>query len=284
MFAGFVFPLLHNIDPTSPFGAWILERFDIMPLALLTVLVAAVLAPLPMLAADKRRVGAGLALGGGLLLVRQLVFTAWHGLPADDPVVQRYAIDLLRTPEAGRRAIVVGTDDHRIFPILYAQAVLERSPDVLYIDASLLANPWYRAQLRQRFPDLPDIDKPVLLLTTLAADPAWDDVSFYLANDFSRHSAALPRVPEGILWRLLLRPDEPAPSADAVLAGHRAALRRYAVAGPPPLEPALPAHPFASDLASAYTEGTAELAAALREEGRPAEAESVLREGLGASP
>jgi hypothetical protein len=281
--SGFAFPLLHNVDPHSPLHAWILERFDILPLAVLTPLLAAALAPLPVLAADKRRIGIGLTIGGALLLVRQLVFTAWHGLPADDTTVQRYAIDLLRTPEPGRRAVVLGTDDHRLFPILYAQAVLERGPDVLYVDASMLAYPWYRAWLRERFPDLPgtagEIDKPVRLLSALAADEAWDDAAFYLANDFSRHSAALPRVPEGILWRVVL-PGEPPPTADEVLARHRAALRRYADGGPPPTDPALPAHPFASDLASAYAEHTAALAHALREEGRPAEAEALLREAL----
>jgi hypothetical protein len=284
--AGLVFPLLHNIDPRSPFGAWILERFDILPIVLLAPLVAAALAPLPQLCADKRRVGVGLALGGALLLVRQLVFTAWHGLPADDRGVERYAIDLLRTPAEDRRAIVVGTDDHRLFPILYAQSVLGHGANVLYIDASLLAHPWYRAWLRERFPDLPDLDKPVNLLTAIAGDPAWDDVELYLANDFSRHSAGLPRVPEGILWRLLLRSareQSPAPPIviDEVIASHRAALRRYTAEAPLPIEPALPAHPFSSDLSAAYTEGTAALARALRDAGRPADAESILREGLG---
>ena len=277
---GLLFPLAHNIDPRSPFGAWILERFDILPLALLAPLVAAALAPLPGLAVDKRRVGAGLALGGALLLVRQLVFTTWHGLPADDTVVQRYATDLLRTPDPDRRAIVVGTDDHRLFPILYAQTVLEQGANVLYVDASLLVHPWYRASLRERFPDLPDHDKPVMLVTSMAIDPAFADVDFYLANDFSRHSAALPRAPEGVLHRLLLDRTQPPPTVDAVLARHRAALQRYAEQGPLPAEVALPAHPFATDLASAYTEGTRRLAVALRDAGRPEDAEALLREAL----
>lgn len=275
--AGLLFPLAHNIDPRSPFGAWILERFDILPLALLAPLVAAALARLPSLAAEKRRVGVGLALGGALLLVRQVLVTAWHGLPADDTTVQRYASDVLRTPDPDRRAIVVGTDDHRLFPILFAQAVLEQGPNVLYVDASMLAYPWYRAWLRERFPDLPDHDKPVKLVTSMAIDPAFDDVDFYLANDFSRHSAALLRAPEGVLHRLIFERGRPRPTLDEVLARHRAALQRY---GPPPAEVALPAHPFATDLASAYAEGTRSLAVALRNAGRPEAAEALLREAL----
>jgi hypothetical protein len=282
--AAAVFPLMHNVDPRSPFGAWILERFDILPLALLVPLLAAALGPLPRLAADKRRVGIGIGIGGALLLVRQLLFAAWHGLPADDTHVQRYALDLLQTPEPGRRAVVIGTDDHRLFPILYAQAVLERGPDVLYVDAAMLAYPWYRAWLHERAPDLPDIDKPVKLLTALAADPAWEDAAFYLANDFSRHSAALARVPEGVLWRLVL-PGTPPPTADEVLARHRAALRRYvAEHGPPPTAPAFPAHPFASDLSSTYADRTMALAAALREEGRNADAERLLFDAVEGTP
>jgi hypothetical protein len=62
-----------------------------------------------------------------------------------------------------------------------------------------------------------------------------------------------------------------------VLARHRAALARY---GRPSTEPLVSAHPFASDLRASYTEGTSSLARALRAEGRPDEAEALLRFAL----
>ena len=223
-----MFPLAHNIDPTSVFGAWILERFDILPLALLTPLIAAALSSVPRMAEGNKTVGGGLTAVAGLLLVRQLIFSAWHGVPADNVYVERYSIDALQSPDPDRRAIIVGTDDHRIFPILYAQEVLERSPSVLYIDGSLLMHAWYRAWLRGHagFEHLPDIDKPVRLVTTIGADPTWADVDLYLSNDFSRHSHSLPRVPQGVIYRLFVRPGAPPPTIDDVLTRHRAALGR----------------------------------------------------------
>ncbi len=270
--SGTVFPTAHNLDPTSPFSMWILERFDLMPIALLIPVCALALAPLPAAVASRSRAGLGLAIGGGLLVLRQLVFTAWHGVPADNPWVERYALDALRTPETPR-SLIVGTDDHRTFPILYAQEVLGEGKGVLYIDASLLAHPWYRARLRRRMPGLPDIDKPVRLLTALQADPAWDEVPLYLSNDFSRHSVGLPRVPEGVLWRLV-HPRLPPPTADEVLTRHKAALRRY---GPIPKDAFYGGHPFAADLLAGYLATTKTLGEALYREGRDAEAEALLR-------
>ncbi len=272
--SGLLFPLAHNLDPTSPFSRWILERFDILPLVMSIPVCALALGPLPAAVAGRGRAGVGLAVGGALLVVRQLVFTAWHGVPADNPWIEKYAVDALTTPDTP--AVLVGTDDHRTFPLLFAHTALGVGDDVVYIDASLLSHAWYRARLRRRLPELPDIDKPVLLLTTMQADPAWDDTALYLTNDFSRHSVGLPRVPEGVLWRLV-HPRLPPPSADAVVGRHKAALARY---GPIPREAFFSGHPFAIDLLTAYTETTAQLAQALQSEGREAEAEALLRFGF----
>src|SRR5690606_18525568 len=144
---------------------------------------------------------------------------------SDDDGVERYAIDLLRTPTPGRRAFVFGTDDHRTFPVLFAQAVLGHGPEVVYVDASLLAHPWYRAQLRARVPELPDAEKPLQLIGALWSDPRFAASEVYLANIFSRPARSLALAPQGILWRVL-RPDEQASPLD-VLPAHRAALARY---------------------------------------------------------
>ena len=165
-------------------------------------------------------------------------------------------------------AFGIGTDDHRSFAILFAQAVLGEGADVVYIDASLLAHPWYRAALRRRMPALPDEDKPVRLLVALWSTPEGRAIPVYLANDFSQPSTTLPRVPEGVLWRVLPPPGAAQmdvsldASPDAVVARHRSARAR--LVGPPRA-----AHsPFAADLAAAWGEPDARLRAALAHGGR----------------
>jgi len=206
----------------------------------------------------------------------QLVRSHARGLPSSDAGVERYAEDLLRTPAPDGPAIVIGTDDHRVFPILFVQHVLGHGTQVLYVDASLLSHPWYREHLRARFPALPDADKPVALMDRLWADPALRDTPVFLANVFSRPSASLPMVPQGVLWRVL-PPHRPPPTPAQVVADHLAALRRY---DPPLPATRLPAHPWTDDLAAAYNEGTERLLVALHAEGRDAEA-SALLEALG---
>lgn len=277
-----VFPAAHNIDPGSPFGAWILERFDLLTILLWapawSLAAAALWARMPGRAAR-----AALGLGALALVVTQLARSHARGLPSSDAGVQRYAEDLLRTPAPDGTAIVIGTDDHRVFPILFVQHVLGHGPRTLYIDASLLSHPWYREHLRARFPALPEVDKPVVLMQTLWADPALRDTPIYLANVFSRPAAALPVVPVGVLWRVL-PPHLPPPSPAQVVADHLAALSRYQP-GPPRDRPgpaATPhaAHPWTDDLAAAYNEGTLRLLAALHAEGRDADARA-LSDALG---
>lgn len=270
--SGGLFPLMQNIAPGTPFGAWILERFDILPTAVLAVLLAGALSRVIQPASTRTRAAAGLTVGAALLIVRQLVFSAWNGVPSDNPHVQAYAEDVLATPTPGTRALVIGSDDHRIFPILYAKTVLKKGPQVVYVDASMLGHEWYRARLQQQLPGLPDHDKPIRLLDAVARDPTFADVELYLANDFSVPSSRVPRAPAGVLWRVL-RPGETEPSLDEVLAQHRAALSRYSPAATGVL---VSGHPFAIDLLTTYTEGTRRLGMALDAAGRPEDAEALL--------
>lgn len=277
-----VFPLAHNIDPRIPFGAWILERFDILGLVLLAPLAALALGPACDAIATARpwlRTVAGACVG--LLVLRQLVTTAWHGVPSEDDGIERYAIDVLHTPPPGQRALVFGTDDHRTFPLLYAREVLGHGRDVVYVDASLLAHPWYRAWLRERVPGLPDQDKPVNLMTAIRSDARFDDLALYVANVFSRPVQGLPLVPEGVLLRVL-PPGAPPPPLEDVLARHRDALSRY---GPRRRTALAPGHPFSADLDAIYDEHTLAIASALRAAGRTSDAEVLLRDAAtSASP
>jgi hypothetical protein len=279
------FPAAHDIDPKSPFGAWILERFDLLTILLWAPAWAVAAArvcrprgrPRGDGPSDRARRGSRtarvvLGLGATVLVATQLLRSHARGLPSSDAGVQRYAEDLLRTPTPGRPALVLGTDDHRVFPILFVQHVLHQAPHTVYVDASLLSHAWYREHLRARFPALPDVDKPVALVGALWADPALRDTPVYLANVFSRPAATLPVVPQGVLWRVL-PPHRPPPSPDQVVADHLAALGRYE---PPISHVRRPAHPWTDDLAAAYNAGTERLLAALHAEGRDAEARALL--------
>ena len=270
------FASLQNINPQSPFGGWILERFDILPAVLLIPLLARTATWVAMRLSGTRRAGIGLTIAAALLVLRQVIFSSWNGLPRDNPLVEAYAHDVLATPTPGTPAVVIGTDDHRTFPLLFAQEVLGLGPDVLYVDASLLAHPWYRARLRARVPELPDHAKPVALLNAITQDPKFDDYELFLANDFSVKSAAIPRAPRGVLWEIG-RPGSAPPTLDDVLAKHEAALTRYRPGVP---ETLVSGHPFAIDLMTAYTEGSRQLAIALENAGRSDDADQMLRRVL----
>jgi len=246
-----LFPLAHNIDPMNPFGAWILERFDILSLALLSPPLAVVLSRLTPTTKWRYPWNVATAVAMAMLLAHQVLRTWARGVASDNPTVERYAIDLLRTPPPGQRAIVFGTDDHRTFPAIYAEEILGLGHDVLYVDASLLAHAWYRAWLRARVPALPDVDKPVRMMSEIRRLPAFDGTALYLANVFSRPSAQLATVPEGILLRVI-SPGEPTPSATEVASRHRAAFERYPARRA--TDRRRTADPFASDLLGIYAD------------------------------
>ncbi|MCH9681945.1 MAG: DUF2723 domain-containing protein [Deltaproteobacteria bacterium] len=266
------FPAAHNIDPTRPFGAWILERFDLLTLLLWTPLLAVATARLLARVPAGRLVPAALTVAAMVLVATQTARSFARGVPSTDDGVERYARDLLQTPAPGQRAVVIGTDDHRLFPIVFMQHVRGASPDTLYIDASLLSQPWYRAHLREHWPALPDVDKPVALIATMWRDPALRDTPIYLANVFSRPAMQLPILPQGLLWRVL-PPHDRDVGPSQVLADHLATLARY---GPLPNAGSWPSHPWTADLHAAYNEGTAQLVTALRDAGRELDARALL--------
>ncbi len=269
----FVFPASHNLDPRSPFSSWILERFDLLTLLLVALLLAAGLRP----ALDRipRRHTWMVTLIGAAILVLQYQRSLSRGTPALDDGVERYALDLLDTPTA-RHALVIGTDDHRLFPVVYAQAVLEASPDTVYLDASLLSQAWYRQRARGQWAQIPEIDKPVRLISSFWSDPARRDLPIYVANVFSRPAREqLTLVPEGVLWRVV--PPHAPPEEfglDAVLERHRAAFARLRGVAPSPYV----GHPWAGDLAASYVDTTRTLADWLVAAGRGEEAAALLAE------
>ncbi|NVB42160.1 DUF2723 domain-containing protein [Pseudenhygromyxa sp. WMMC2535] len=285
--ASLVFPAAQNIDPNGPFGAWILERFDLLPTLLLVPGLCLGLAALSRGLAELEALSArsqllirgGLGLLALVLGLAQLAAITERGRPATERAVERAAVDLLECPDplgpaipsAGQpiRAIVIGTDDHRSFPALYAREVLGAGEHTLYIDAQLLAHPWYRARLRERVPTLPDVDKPLRLIAEIWSDPTLDQLPIYLANVFSRPAESFPRVPEGLLWRIPLPASHPRFvaedwSLDAVTQRHLAALDRLQVRAEDFAGLDHPrGHPWSADLWRAYVDKSRALAAQL---------------------
>lgn len=261
-----LFPALLNIDPSLPFGAWILERFDLLPIMLWSLPAMTVVERLRPRLEGRRLI---LVLAPAALLLGQLTRTWTRGVPSEDAGVQAYAMDLLETPPAD--AIVFGTDDHRTFPVLFAAQVLETRPDVLYLDASLLYHPWYRARAQAQRPGLPIADKPLNTMALLWEDAAWHDTPVYLANVFSRPAATeLQLIPEGILLRVVPPHADPADFApDEVTRRHLEALTRYRARRDDFAGLHSPdGHPWSADLWHPYVEHTRQLAQAMRAGGR----------------
>ncbi len=298
-----VFPALGNLDPRSPFAAWILERFDLLPLVLLVPFVSAALHGVAhrlarRSSAPMRRLAPGLV---GLALAVVALRGFAHGVPATERVTEAYARAALASAEAGARpaprpglpgAVLVGLDDHRTFPILYAQAVLGDAPTVAYLDARLLAHPWYRVALRARFPGLPDADRPVRFVAAL------DRATGGAVPVFVTHRLSVPvardlvLVPHGTVYRVAGfsgRGDRPPPlprrASDhlAAMARARARLARADARPLLPIESPAPGHPFAGDLLLSALDPTRGMAEALTAAGDEVAAAKVRAAFAGAS-
>ncbi|PRP99575.1 DUF2723 domain-containing protein [Enhygromyxa salina] len=291
--SAFAFPSIQNIDPTSSMGAWILERFDLLTVLVLVVPASLAIAWIADQTAEQISKGSkvrpwiptagGLAIAAVMLLA-QLGGVLERGRPSSERAVELAAIDLVSSPDPDGpaipsatatpiRAIVFGTDDHRSFPVLYVQDVLGAGSHTLYVDAQLLAHPWYRERLRARLPKLPDVDKPLQLIGAIWSDPELAQLPIYLANVFSRPAAELPKVPEGMLWRVPPPTGHPTFTASAwtheqILARHLAASARMRIRPGDFSGLTHPrGHPWSADLWFAYVDPAKRLAATLARAG-----------------
>lgn len=227
----FGFPLLFDLDPASPFAAWILERFDLLPSLLWAGTAAMALATL-LTMIDVRPALLALA---GVAWVSLSAASGWPRRPAADDHVQRYAQAVIASAKAeggkSTRSYVLGTDDHRSFPILFAQEVLQATPpqerQVVYIDPALMRYAWYVERITTRYPEVPPIPQPAKLVTALQALPSTPDV--YLANIMSRQASQLPTVPHGAVMRVLRPQELTQPDTTRWARQHAEALRRAGV-------------------------------------------------------
>ena len=269
-----VFPCAQNIDPSTAFGRWINERFDLLPVLLWTPVFVATIHRFHGHAAI-HRVRAVL-IPAALTILAAQAMRSWHERPRLLQGTEVYARDMLDSPGTPD-AIIVGTDDHRTFPALYVSAVSPSAGHALYIDAALLYHPWYRAWLLQQRPDLPLQDLPLKTISAIWETPALQDTPIYLSNVFSKPASRLPLVPEGLLLRVVppqAPPDFIAPEAlarrhleaTARIVGTRADFRG---ADEPETDP------FGANLWTHYALGASELARNLDAVGRPDLAEEI---------
>lgn len=280
------FVALQNIDPDGLAGAWILERFDLVPLLAWALLAAMALdlAVQFVIARAPRLRPALIALAA--IAIGSQGLRAWPSRPAADAGIERYGIDLVATPPDG--AVVFGTGDHRVFPALFSREVLGEGGSTVYVDASLLAHDWYRARLSRLRPEIDWRPLPLETLGTIWADPRLAQTPVYLANHFSRPSRELDVVPEGIMWRVLPPPTVASrPDAEQLLRRHRAALTRsqahpsqFAGREAPHL------HPFSADAWAAYAGRSQALRGGLLAAGRHdlvRELDALLHDKFGAA-
>lgn len=274
-----VFPSAQNIDPSTPFGRWINERFDLLPALLWTPAFVAAFHHFQS-HIYIQRVRAILIPAAITILAAQFM-RSWHERPHLLRGTEVYARDMLESPGTPD-AIIIGTDDHRTFPALYVATVSPNPGQALYIDAALLYHPWYRSWLLQRRPDLPVQDLPVKTISAILETPALRDTPVYLSNIFSKPSGRIPLVPEGLLLRVVpphAPPDFVSPEAlarrhleaTARISGTRA---DFQGADEPETDP------FGANLWSHYALGARELARNLEAAGRPDLAEEIASDAL----
>lgn len=214
-----------NLQPVGVAGA-VVERFHVLPMALLVVPAAILWS----------RVGERLRLRhefAGMLVVGVAylgVVTGHERLSeAHRPTVELYAQNVLQS--LPQNAVLIGTGDHRLYGIRYVQRTQNVRPDVIYLDATMLLYPWYRALIERRYEVVLDgvqDETHVLSPRTLMASLQAQGRPVYLTNVFAE---SIPRnfalVPHGAVHEVL-RPGQSAPPLDAMFERTRRTMTAYA--------------------------------------------------------
>lgn len=221
--AGPLFAARLNIPPVGV-GASVVERFHLLPMALLSVTIGRGFDLVTERALLGRNVRAALCAA--------VAFTGFaRGLPAvrfeHDPTVEHYLRDVLDTLPP--QAVVLGTGDHRTLGFPYLQRALGLRRDVLFIDPRLLPMGPYRARIERRlgrsFPFPPTRSIPTVAVAETALGTGRP---LFLTDVFTPAiPRAFPLVTEGVLLRVLPRgaslppPDLPLARTEALFARYR---------------------------------------------------------------
>lgn len=292
LLAGPIFLLRANIDPAAGIANWeVLERFYLLPLQLLLIPVGEGLrlCGLWIRAAGPWRSGPSGAMTRwqrGLVepLLAPLLAVSLLGLQAASavrstevrraPVVETYLRGLLDGLPAD--AVVLARGDEELYGGSYLQHVEGVRPDVVLLDPTFLAKPWFVQRLARRLPGcrwsattqeqlfidlLESCRRPLLVSDTVAGLPSVQALMAHRAS-----------VQDGSLRRILRRED-PVPAPDQVLQRNHQLFEQLVM----PESPLSLAHGWASLPMMRYRFAWQRIADDLRRAGRPDLAREALR-------
>ena len=205
LLAGPIFVLLFNLT-TVGLDRIVVERFHLLPLALLGVLSA------PHLDPPLKRLFSRPALTAAVVaavVVLGALFSIVDVREHQRPSVELYVKNTLKLAPA--RAIILGTGDHRFGGFSYARRALMLRTDVDYVDPIMLHHPWYHRQISARLgltliaPERdPLTGRDSISTPALAAQLLDTGRPLFLANAFTQAiEARFPTYPIGTLVRVL---------------------------------------------------------------------------------
>jgi hypothetical protein len=143
LLAGPVFLALLVAKPVGIFAV-VIARFYLLPLLLASIAFA--WGADVVLSKVSRNAGRAAAWTAAIAIV---AFEATQVLDevreADRPTVEQYLRNTLA--ELPQRAVMVGTGDHRCFGFFYLQTVVGIRTDVVYVEAGMLHDGWYRDRI-----------------------------------------------------------------------------------------------------------------------------------------
>jgi hypothetical protein len=154
---GLFFAIISNVNLNIPLGAWVLERFFLLPevvvaplVALGVVMIADLIASsVPPWTIKSLPIVAGAL---GLVLVISLLTNYRRMDQSRNKVARNYGEDVLASVEPG--TVLFAGSDAYMFPLIYLTMAEKMRPDVIVVMTPLLPYRWYIAQLRARYPNL----------------------------------------------------------------------------------------------------------------------------------
>jgi hypothetical protein len=155
---GLLFAMISDFNlPGMVGGAWVLERFFLLPLVAVAPLVAlgvVMLAErLASVASELRRNSVPIIAGGLVVVLAVGLVTNYRRIDhSRNHIARNYGEDLLAS--VGPDTILFAAGDPSVLPLMYLTAVEKQRPDVTVIAIPFLPAPWYIAQLRMHNPHL----------------------------------------------------------------------------------------------------------------------------------
>jgi hypothetical protein len=280
--AGPVFLLLFNLPPTG-ISAQVVERFHILPNALLALCLGVGLAVIdttwltPTVSPRRAKLWRGAAWA---VVGLSALWSFPHANLRQSYAVEDYARNLLASAE--RNALVLGTGDAPLFTTLYAQEMLGLRRDIQYVDVQMLGHRWYVAQKRAERDSFSYLFRPRHIDTVSVIRAALERrVPVYLATAYSKGVVEAYRgYPVGPLFKVL-PPGVRSPTPSQVENMNAELFRRFSRRGILP-DPAL--DPWAASLVEAYARTWREIARGLHHFGDRDGAHRALERGRAWAP